>query len=100
MKSGKTQKSKQRDISRAEVLLSLKNRGLIQQVVESNEKLSNLSLDLTQLEVTRIKAANDTRMSLIKKYLPDVKQTELVGEEGGVIEMNHSLVVEFVDPNS
>lgn len=85
MKSGKTKKSTQRDISRAEVLLSLKNRGLIQQVIESNEKLSDLKIELTQLEVTRIKSANDTRMSLVKKYLPDIKQTELVGEEGADI---------------
>ena len=100
MKKGQSRSEQIRETKRSEIIESLKNRGLIQQVIESNEKLADLNNDLSQLEVTRIKSANDTRMALVKKYLPDVKQTELVGEEGGVIEMNHSLVVEFVDPSS
>lgn len=85
MKRGQSVADKRRETTRAETLLSLKNKGLVQQVIESNNKLADLTLDLTQLEVTRIKAANDTRLALIKKYLPDVKQTELVGEEGAAI---------------
>lgn len=100
MERGQKRADKRREMSRAGLIEQLKNKGLVQQVIESNNKLADLTQELTQLEVTRIKSANDTRMALVKKYLPDVKQTELVGEEGGVIEMNHSLVVEFVDPSS
>lgn len=85
MKRGESRANKIRETKRSELLLSLKHKGLIQQVIESNEKLADLDIELSQLEVTRIKTANDTRLALIKKYLPDIKQTELVGEEGADI---------------
>lgn len=96
MRTGQKRADKVRETKRAEIIESLKARGLIQQVVESNEKLANLNIELSQLEVTRIKTANDTRMSLIKKYLPDIKQTELVGEEGEDIKTKNKITVEIV----
>jgi hypothetical protein len=85
MERGQKRADKVRETNRKGLLEQLKNKGLIQQVIESNNKLADLTVELTQLEVTRIKSANDTRMALVKKYLPDVKQTELVGEEGADI---------------
>jgi len=95
MEKGKTQAQQIRATKRKEILDSLRNRGLLQQVLESTDKLADLSIELDSLAVNRIKAANDTRLSLIKKYLPDVKQTELVGEGGGPVETKWT--VEVVD---
>ena len=66
MRSGQSRAQAIREEKREEVLLSLRNRGLIQQVVESAEKLANLTEVLDSTEVSRIKAANDARLSLIK----------------------------------
>lgn len=56
---------------RAEALREqLKAGGHIQHIVDITEKLSNLDIDLTQLEVTRLKAAADIKNKLVDKYLP------------------------------
>ena len=50
-----------------------KSAGLCQQVIESAEKLADLKkIELGALEIQRLKAANDARLALIKKYLPDL----------------------------
>ena len=97
MEKGQSRADKRRELSRAGLIEQLKNKGLVQQVIESNNKLADLSLELTPLEVTRIKSANDTRMALVKKYLPDVKQMELVGEDGENIKVDNTFTVEFVN---
>ena len=52
-------------------------KGLVQHVIEIAEKLSNPAEELTQIEVTRLKAAADIQCKLINKYLPDTKALEL-----------------------
>lgn len=95
--SGKSRANKVREVKRTEILLALKNKGLVQKVIEDNEKLADLTEELSSIDVQRIKAANDTRMQLIKKYLPDIKQTELVGEEGASIKTDNKYTVEFIN---
>ena len=46
------------------------------------EKLEDLNTPLDQGEVARIKAATDTRVKLLDKYLPSLKATELTGADG------------------
>ena len=96
--SGESRANVNRRIKREATLEDLRNKGLLQQVIETNNKLSDLDKKLESVEVQRLRAANDGRLALIKKYLPDVKQTELTGKEGDPIEMN--LLVEFIDPNT
>lgn len=86
MKSGQSRADAIRETKRKEVLASLKARGLIQKVIDTADELADLTKPLEAVEVQRLKAATDTRLALIKKYLPDIKQTELVGEEGAAIE--------------
>jgi hypothetical protein len=85
VKSGQTRANKIRETKRAEVIKALKARGLIQKVVDTADELANLKKPLEPAEAQRLKAATDIRLALIKKYLPDIKQTELVGEEGADI---------------
>jgi hypothetical protein len=77
----------------------LSAKGLAQQVIESAEKLADLTNPLEAIDVQRLSAANNARLALVKKYLPDLKQTdvELTGADGGAV--NLDLVVEFVIPN-
>ena len=76
----------------------LSAKGLMQQVIEVAEKLSDLSIPLESNDISRLKAANDARLALVKKYLPDLKQTELEisGPDGGAL--NIDFLVEFIVP--
>ena len=76
MRVGQTRAQAIRETKREEVLESLKNRGLIQQVIESADKLADLKEVLDAIDVQRLKASNDARLSLIRKYLPDTKAVE------------------------
>lgn len=76
MKTGQTRAQAVRAEKRGEILESLKQRGLITQVVESADKLADLDKPLDATDVQRLKAANDARLALIKKYLPDTKFIE------------------------
>jgi len=103
MKKGQTRAHKVRETKRAEILESLKARGLIQKVLDTVDELSDPDIKMDSVMVQRLRAATDTRMALIKKYLPDVKQTELVGEEGGPVETVtrvERVVVDSSDTNS
>jgi hypothetical protein len=97
MRKGESRANKIRETKRSEIIESLKARGLIQKVVESAEQLADLSIPLEPADVTRITAASNLRMGLIKKYMPDVKQTELVGENGDPIKADMKWTVELVD---
>jgi len=88
MESGKSRANTIRETKRSELIKYLQSRGLVKHVIDTADKLADLADDLDSIQVQRLKAANDTRLALIKKYLPDVKQTEIVGEDGAPIETN------------
>lgn len=70
----------------------LEAKGLCQKVLETCEILVELSQPLESVEVQRLKAANDARLALIKKYLPDIKTLEVTGEDGQAIKINASVI--------
>ena len=76
----------------------LSAKGLTQQVIESAEKLADLTKPLEAIDVQRLTSANTARLALVKKYLPDLKQTdiELSGPDGDTL--NVDFVVEFIVP--
>lgn len=76
----------------------LSSKGLMQQVIESAVKLADLDTPLESIDVQRLTAANNARLALVKKYLPDLKQTdiELSGPDGDTL--NIDFVVEFIVP--
>lgn len=86
-KSGESRAESNRRIRQEALREQLANKGLVQQVIEASEKLADLDQEMDSIQVQRLKAANDSRLALIKKYLPDLKQSELVGEGGGPIQV-------------
>jgi len=60
----------------------LSKQKLIEKVIDISKKLEENSNEIESSEVAALKASSDIRMKLINKYLPDLKQTELVGEGG------------------
>lgn len=72
----------------------MKNKGLVQNVLEIAEKLEDLDNDLDALKIQRLKSAADMKLKLVAKYLPDIKAVELTGEDGEPIKA--SVAVSFI----
>jgi len=84
----KTRAQENRAIRQEALREQLSKQKHMEHVVDSIRKVEELKDDdLSSLELQRYKLIIDTRLSLMKKYLPDVKQVELVGEAGAPIEV-------------
>ena len=81
-KSGQSKAQANREIRREALREQLSNQKHVEHVVDCIEKLQDLNNNLEPTEVQRLDKAINHRLSLIKKYLPDVKQTELTGDNG------------------
>ena len=81
-RDGQSVKAANKEIRREALREQLSAQGHVQHVVVCIEKLQDLNEPLEALEVTRLDKAISHRLSLIKKYLPDVKLVELTGEGG------------------
>lgn len=74
--------------------------GLVQHVIDITKKLSDETAEIEPNMVTRHKIVIDTQLKLINKYLPDLKQTELIGDPDQPVEHNHKHSVTFVGVNA
>lgn len=91
-KLGKSRADQNRQIRREALLEQLRNKGLCQQVIETCEKLADLGIELSATDIQRLKAANDGRLALVKKYLPDAKAVELSGPDGEALEVKAAII--------
>lgn len=74
---GKTVKQTAREIRREELITFLKERGKLDYVFDIIVKLEDPTIELDALQIQRLRAALDTRVKLLGKYLPDVKAIEM-----------------------
>ena len=67
-----------------------------QHLVDNIQKIEELDPDSESFanELAKYRTANEKRLKILNKYLPDLKSTELTGEGGGDIKHDH--VVEFI----
>ncbi|AUR93043.1 coil containing protein, partial [Vibrio phage 1.182.O._10N.286.46.E1] len=77
---GKTVKQSAREVRREELRAYLSANNKVRQILDTVEKLEDLRTELESLEVQRLGKAAELRMSLLKKYLPDIKQQEITAE--------------------
>ncbi len=82
--SGVTRADANRKIRREALRDQLEAKGLVQKVIETAEELSNLDEAMDAVEVQRLRAANDARLKLIAKYLPDAKDDQNVNLAGNI----------------
>ena len=72
-------------------------QGHVQHVVKLLDDLEGLTGDgLNALELQKTKLIIDTKLALIKKYLPDPKQIELTGDDGEDIKIQNKMLIEVV----
>ena len=66
----------------------LAEQGHVQQVIVNIEKIEQHGATMEAQELNALKIANDQRLRLVNKYLPDLKATEITGEAGGPISVS------------
>jgi len=58
----------------------LANQGHVQHIIDIVGKVEDGGEDFSSLDLQRYKLVIDTKLALIKKYLPDLKQVEIEGQ--------------------
>jgi len=93
-----TRANENRRIRQEALIEQLRAKGLCQQVIESCSKLADLDQELDSTQVQRLKAANDGRLALVRKYLPDMKAVEntIVGDEERPVVIDAVLDIEAI----
>ena len=86
-----------REIQREELRRYLSERGKLSYIFDNLEKLENQSIEMDNTMVSRLNAANSTRLALLKKYLPDEKSVEIKNAEGETFKSDTKWQIEIVD---
>ena len=60
----------------------LANQGHLQHIIDLLAEIENLDKELDANQINRLKIVVDTKLSLLKKYLPDLKAVEVTGDGG------------------
>ena len=80
---GKTVAQRNRAIRQEALREQLAEQCRLQHILDNIQKLEDLDSELDSNEVNRIKSSTEQRIKLMGKYLPDLKSTEITGEDGG-----------------
>ena len=91
-KQGETIAQANRAIRQENLRALLSEQGHLQHVIEICDELNTLTNTLEIADVARKKIVIDTKMKLINKYLPDLKNVEIANDGGGELVIK---VVEF-----
>ena len=86
-----------REINREELRRYLAERGKLSYVFDNIEKLEDLNIELDSISVSRLSTAINSRLALLKKYLPDEKSVEIKNAEGETFKTDSKWTVEFVN---
>ena len=97
----KTRAQENRAIRQEALRQQLSSQGHVQHVIDNINKIEGLDEDSSTFtnSITKLKVANEQRLKLISKYLPDLKATELTGDGGETLEMDHLVEIVIVDPS-
>ena len=82
-RSGHSRADENRAIRQEALREQLSKQKHVEHVIEICTELNDLSIQLEQGEVARKKIVLDTKLKLINKYLPDLKNTEISNDGGG-----------------
>ena len=84
-----------RAINKEELKRYLSERGKVSHIFDLLEKLDDDSVKLEGVDIQRIKVSIDTRLALLKKYLPDEKSVEVKNAEGEEFKTNSRVQIVF-----
>lgn len=98
--SGLSAADRNRRIRQEALREQLSSQKLVEQVVDIAKKIGNLDEDLEPEKVARLKIAAELNLKIVNKYLPDLKQTELIGDPEQPVEHKHVATITFVGVNA
>ena len=86
----KTAAQKNRAIRQTELREYLASRGSLSYILDNIEKIEELdvSSETFDKELTKRKIANEQRIRLLNKYLPDIKEEHIINEDAAPIVVN------------
>lgn len=90
-KSGLSAADRNKRVRQEALRDQLSNQKLVEKVVDIAQKLGDLDQVIEADKVARLKIAAELNLKLVNKYLPDLKQTELVGDPDKPVEHRHSI---------
>jgi hypothetical protein len=96
-KSSSTLKAKRMAIDKECLRRYLSENNRIRQIIDNIEKLEDLTVELDGPSVSRLNAAINSRMALLKKYLPDEKSVEIKNPDGETFKTDNKWTIEVVD---
>lgn len=85
-----------RAINKDELKRYLSERGKVSHIFDLLEKIEDDSTPMDAIDLQRKKVAIDTRLSLLKKYLPDERSVEVKNAEGEVFQSSVATTFNFV----
>ena len=74
----------------------LSNQKHIEHVDKILNELMDDTVQVDSLGLQRRKLIIDTKLALMKKYIPDLKSVEITGADGGDIETSNKFTIEVV----
>ena len=86
-----------REINREELKRYLSERGKLSYIFDNLEKLEDQTIEMDNVAVARLNSATNTRLALLKKYLPDEKSVELKNADGETFKTDSKWTVEFIN---
>ena len=86
-----------REINREELKRYLSERGKLSYIFDNLEKLEDQTIEMDSVAVARLNSATNTRLSLLKKYLPDEKSVEIKNADGETFKTDGKWTVEFIN---
>lgn len=96
-----TAKNKNRRIRQEALREQLAAQGHEQHILDLLSKLMDEGQEFDSSMIKRFEVAINTKLKLISKYLPDLKQTELIGDSENPIEVvTKTLQVLGVEPDT
>ena len=80
-----TNAAKNRAIRQDALREMLSKKCTVEQVLVNIVKMEGQGASMEPTELAALRAATDTRLKLLNKYIPDLKSTEFTGEGGGPV---------------
>ena len=78
----------------------LSQQGHAQHIIEILDEMREPGVEITSLELQKNKLIIDTKLALMKKYLPDVKQVEITGDPDNPVSVDSKWTIEVVSAES
>jgi len=95
MEQGKSRAETIREIRRDELRLYLSERGKLSHVFDNIEKIEGLdpSNESFAKDLSKLKTANEQRIRLLAKYLPDMK------DDGDITDTTQPITINLIKPD-